>query len=385
MFRQTVFWIHLVAGLISGLVIAIMCFTGTVLAFEKQLVAWSERDARQIAPPPAGAARLPLDELRARLRTAQPEARPQSLVVSSDPLAAVAFVAGRSPAFYVNPYTGDIRQATSTTLASFMRTMTDLHRYLGFDGKESRPRGKLITGICNLAFALLAVTGLYLWMPRSWSWRAVSPVIWFRQNSAAKAREFNWHNVIGLWSAPVLIILTLTAVPISFRWGGTLIATLTGTPAPTDNAAGSLSSGSPAPKVPPPAADARPLSSEVLLTRVQTAFPAWQTITVRLGATPDVFSATVRESTAWPRTANTAVTLNSATGEVLLRTGYADQNAAQQVRSWTRFLHTGEALGLVGQCVAGLASLGGLLLVYTGIALSCRRFFSRRAPPSPRA
>ena len=55
MFRQTVFWIHLVAGLISGLVIAIMCFTGTVLAFEKQLVAWSERDARQIAPPPAGA------------------------------------------------------------------------------------------------------------------------------------------------------------------------------------------------------------------------------------------------------------------------------------------------------------------------------------------
>ena len=61
MFRQTVFWIHLVAGLISGLVIAIMCFTGTVLAFEKQLVAWSERDARHIAPPPAGAARLPLD------------------------------------------------------------------------------------------------------------------------------------------------------------------------------------------------------------------------------------------------------------------------------------------------------------------------------------
>ena len=118
---------------------------------------------------------------------------------------------------------------------------------------------------------------------------------------------------------------------------------------------------------------------------MQTAFPAWQTITVRLGATPDVFSATVRESTAWPRTANTAVTLNSATGEVLLRTGYADQNAAQQVRSWTRFLHTGEALGLVGQGVAGLASLGGLLLVYTGIALSCRRFFSRRAPPSPRA
>ena len=47
MFRQTVFWIHLVAGLISGLVIAIMCFTGTALAFEKELVAFAERDARR--------------------------------------------------------------------------------------------------------------------------------------------------------------------------------------------------------------------------------------------------------------------------------------------------------------------------------------------------
>ena len=53
-FRKVVFWIHLIAGVISGLVIGIMCLTGTALAFEKQLVAWSERDARQIAAPIAG-------------------------------------------------------------------------------------------------------------------------------------------------------------------------------------------------------------------------------------------------------------------------------------------------------------------------------------------
>lgn len=50
-------------------------------------------------------------------------------------------------------------------------------------------------------------------------------------------------------------------------------------------------------------------------------------------------------------------------------------NAAQRVRSWTRFLHTGEALGGVGQFLAGLACLGGCVLVYTGFALSWRRFF----------
>lgn len=255
-FRQILFWSHLVAGLISGLVIAIMCFSGTVLTFEKQLVAWSERDARQIAPPPVVAARLPVSELQARFATAHPAARPQNLVVSSAPLAAVAFTAGRSPTFYVNPYTGEVRQPASTALASFMRTMTDFHRVLGFDGNESRPRGKLITGLCHLAFFVLAVTGLSLLMPRSWSWRAVSPVIWFRQYSTARARDFNWHNVIGLWSAPVLIILTLTAVPISFRWGGTLIQTLTGTPAPAENTAAPRPAP-PVPNLPPPAAGVR--------------------------------------------------------------------------------------------------------------------------------
>jgi uncharacterized iron-regulated membrane protein len=384
MFRSILFWIHLVAGLISGLVIAIMCFTGTVLAFEKQWVAWSERDARQISPPPPGTTRLALDELRARLRTAHPDARPQSLILSSDPLAAVTFSTGRNSAFYVNPYTGEIRQPASTAMSSFMRTMTDLHRYLGFDGKESRPRGKLVNGICNLAFFVLAVTGLYLWMPRTWSWRTVSPILWFRQNSGAKAREFNWHNVIGLWSAPVLIVLTLTAVPISFRWGGTLIYTLTGTPAPAENTPGSRGGGPPAAIVPPPASDVRSLSTDILITRVQSEFPSWQTITVRLGGGPS-FSATVRESTSWPRTASTTLALNPSTGEILSRTGYADQNAAQQVRAWTRFLHTGEALGLLGQFIAGLACLGGLFLVYTGFSLSCRRFFSRRTSPPPHA
>ncbi|HEY1108093.1 MAG TPA: PepSY-associated TM helix domain-containing protein, partial [Opitutaceae bacterium] len=63
-------------------------------------------------------------------------------------------------------------------------------------------------------------------------------------------------------------------------------------------------------------------------------------------------------------------------------TGYADMNAAQQVRSWTRFLHTGEAVGPLGQFLAGLACLGGVFLVYTGFALSWRRFFGKK-PPAP--
>jgi uncharacterized iron-regulated membrane protein len=46
-------------------------------------------------------------------------------------------------------------------------------------------------------------------------------------------------------------------------------------------------------------------------------------------------------------------------------------------------IHTGEALGWFGQFIAALASLGGAFLVWTGFALSWRRYFPRRAPVTP--
>ena len=56
-FRKLIFWLHLIAGVIAGAVILIMCVTGVALAFEKEIIAWAERDVRRISPPP-NAARL---------------------------------------------------------------------------------------------------------------------------------------------------------------------------------------------------------------------------------------------------------------------------------------------------------------------------------------
>ena len=380
-FRKTVFWLHLAAGLIAGLVIAIMCFTGAALAFEKEIVAYAERDARRLGPPAADTPRLPLSDLLARARAARPAAKFTGITLENHPLATVAFTAGRNENFYVNPYTGEVRPSTATGLRDFLRAMEDWHRQLGLGG-TARPIGKAINGACNLAFFVLAVTGLYLWWPRKWRTKGLRRSLVFIR-ATGRARDWNWHNVIGLWSAPVLIVLTLTAVPISYRWGANLIYTLTGTPAPVPGA-----QSTPAAKITAPATDAKPLSSEALIALALKAAPTWTTLTYRAGNTTDAPSAATfvfRTADAWPRTATTTLSLNPFTGEVLKRTGYADQNAAQRVRSWTRFLHTGEALGWPGQLVAGLACLGGLVLVYTGFALSWRRFFGppKAEPPAP--
>ena len=64
--RTLLFWTHLVSGVTAGSIVLVMSATGVLLTYEKQIVAWSERDYRA-APPSADALRLPIDELVARV------------------------------------------------------------------------------------------------------------------------------------------------------------------------------------------------------------------------------------------------------------------------------------------------------------------------------
>ena len=90
---------------------------------------------------------------------------------------------------------------------------------------------------------------------------------------------------------------------------------------------------------------------------------------------PAALGLAVKEPGNWPPFATTQVSLNPYTAEVLRQDAFANLSAGNRARRWLRFLHTGEALGLPGQFLAALGCLGGLFLVWTGVALSWRRFF----------
>ena len=378
--RKIIFWLHLIAGVVAGIVIFIMSVTGVALAFEKEIIAWAERDVRRITAP-ADAQRRPLDELLASVREKQPEARPSGVTIFADPGIATLVSLGRTNGFYVNPYTGAVQPQGATKTRAFMTTMVDWHRYLGRRDAQ-RPAGKAITGACNAAFCFLAVSGVYLWCPRQWSKSAVRAIMLFGRGLRGKARDWNWHNVIGFWSAPVLIVLTATAMPISYRWASDLVYKVTRSePPPTGPSA-----SAPAVEVPKPSEGAKQLGYEALLMSVQQQVPQWSQITLRLGGgprngTPPV-SFAVKQRAGAPRFATAQFTLDPFTGGVLRAEKYSDYNLGRRVRTWTRFLHTGEALGPIGQFVAGLASLGGVVLVYTGFALAWRRFLRRKQSSS---
>ncbi|HET7229486.1 MAG TPA: PepSY domain-containing protein, partial [Longimicrobium sp.] len=69
-----------------------------------------------------------------------------------------------------------------------------------------------------------------------------------------------------------------------------------------------------------------------------------------------------------------SLSLDRRTGAVVKWEPFPTQKPGRRMRSILRFAHTGEVLGLFGQTLAGLASAGAALLVWTGIALAWRRY-----------
>ena len=94
--RKLLFWLHLVAGIVAGIVIFIMSVTGAAIAFEKDIVAKAEQEVRKVAAPAPGTARLELDELLSRAKEKASGARPSAVTVFADPQAAVSMSFGRS-------------------------------------------------------------------------------------------------------------------------------------------------------------------------------------------------------------------------------------------------------------------------------------------------
>lgn len=360
-FRQVIFWLHLAAGLIAGVVIFIMCVTGALLAFERQTIEWAERDARYV--PVAAQPQLSVAEVLSKVVEARPKAKPASIAIKSEPGAAWEISIGRDGVVFADPYTGEITGESNKSVRNVMSILREWHRWVALSG-DRRPVGKAITGAGNLLFLFLAISGIYIWFPRNLVWKAIKPVIWFRRGQRGKARNFNWHNTIGFWTSLFLIIFTLTATVISYQWASDLLYTLTGNELPV-----------PQQQQQPPRDQAFSIPENLndVWARAAEQSPTWKSISLRLpvnGST--VF--TIDEGIYWNIFARSTLTLDAASAEVVKWDPYGERNAAVQLRSWFRFTHTGETGGIPGQIIGFIACVGGAFLVWTGFSLAFRRF-----------
>ncbi len=368
--RKILFWLHLSVGVTAGLFIFIMAATGVVLSFERQIVNFADRDVRSVAVP-SDAQPRPMNELLGVVRRFG-FGDPTAIVIRNQPQAAAQFVIGRNKAVYVDPYGGAVLGFSSARTHEFFSSVERLHRSLGGSfGPQSA--GHWLTAISNLLLGALIILGIFLWVPRKWSSKAVRASIAFRTGLRGRAREWNWHNVLGIWCAVPLLVIVLTGVVMSFEWANALLFRLSGSPPPAFGRDG----GQRRPNGPQIPAVVEP-DYDFLFTAARKLNPDWRTITINVARDSKApVSATIDAGSGGQPQERAQYLLNRDTGAVLKTTAFTSGSLGQRLRAFVRFGHTGEYYGVLGQAIATLASLGACVLVYTGLLLSIRRLIAR--------
>ncbi len=392
--RKLFFWLHLAAGVVASVVILSMAFTGSIMAFQRQIIEWSERGLHS-PPPSLEAVPLDVETLIAKVRAAQSNTVPTVptvptvVTLRSDPDAPASIGFGRDKTFFVNPYTGAVVGDTATTTRGFFKSVVGWHRWLGQEGR-GREVGKAITGAGNLAFLFLVFSGLVLWFPRRWTKPAVRAVTVLNGKLSGKARDWHWHNVVGFWAAVPLIAVILTGTIMSYQWANALLFRATGTeqsaprPAPVATSPGSDRSQPNGPRQESGPQEIRTAGVNEVWAVAAKKVAGWRTLSLRFPNQPgEPLTFVIDQGNGARPDLRAMLTLDADTGGEVLWQPYSSQTAGQRARAWVRWIHTGEAGGLLGQTAAFLVTIATMVLIWTGLALTWRRFFRKRSLSIP--
>ncbi|WP_440874167.1 PepSY-associated TM helix domain-containing protein [Thalassotalea sp. PLHSN55] len=364
-FRKILFWAHLIAGCSAAIFIFLMSVTGVALTYERQIIQSAER-ADYARPASSVQTALTHTQLAQKFSTLV-DKKPVNIVITKGDGAPVLVKQGRKTLAYLNPYTGVEMDMPGQETKAFMKKLRAFHRWLTLDGSFSQT-GRTINGIANITFVILALSGLYLWLPNRFNKRAFKKQLKLsKSHNNKQARNYQWHNVFGFYMAPILIVLAVTAVFFSYKWPGELLKQYATTPEQSLGQPVKLQS------------QVKVKSTDQHLSMLQQRFPLWQTMSYQYPVADtrtQIF--TLDMGNGGEPHKRFSVSVDKITSAIVEQQDFEQLSSYRKIRSYIRFLHTGEVFGLVGQTVAGLASLLACLLVYTGVMLSWRRWVNSR-------
>lgn len=215
--KKTFHKIHLWLSVPFGLIITIICLSGSTLVFEKELseLFFPERYfVEQVKENP-----LPISELLEKVSTTLPDSVSVTGVnIPSDPRRAyqVNLSKPRRASVYVNQYTGEVKGRAERV--AFFDTMFRLHRWL-LDSMKPEGEifwGKMIVGTSTLVFVFVIITGIIIWVPKTV--KGLKKRLKISVNKGLKRFWHELHIAGGIYTAIILLVLALTGLTWSFTW-----------------------------------------------------------------------------------------------------------------------------------------------------------------------
>jgi len=361
-FKRFIFWSHLTAGVLSGIIVFFLSLTGVIMMYEHQIEAAAEKSF-YVNPEP-GQSLLTADELASIVLSDIGEGA--NLKFHNDEGAPIEITQGRGNRWLMNPYSGDLMGPGATETRDFFSWMMGLHRWFALEG-ESRDTARAIINTANLMFLFIIISGLYIWLPKIWRWPFFKKNMVFGRNLPnAKARDYNWHHVLGFWSLIPLFFIIISGSVFYYPWANNAVYAVFGEEPPQRGS-------SSAPTYEVQVAPGDMVSLQAALDSAKTFDEDWNTIGMPVDPQNPVIEFRVDTGTGVQPSKQTDVFVSRADGTILGTFAFGDNSPGRQARSFMRRIHTGEYYGFIGQTIFGLASMSACFLVYTGLALAYRR------------
>ena len=206
--------VHLWLGLASGIILFLVCLSGTILTFEKEI---KDIFAEEFTVKVEGE-KLSIEQLISVLES---EGMVSSVTVPAKDGEAYEFSVKGSPeqrrgtTYFVNQYTGAFSKKRESSLDGFFFSMFKLHRWLLLDSSIGRP----IVGVATIIFLILSITGVVLWFPKKKiNWKTLKPGLKVKFPARWKRINHDLHNTLGFYACIFLIIMSLTGLCWSFQW-----------------------------------------------------------------------------------------------------------------------------------------------------------------------
>ena len=354
---------HLWLGLTSGIVLFVICLSGTIYTFHKEINEFFNKEKYNVV---AQANYLPVDSLVNVLNT--DNSKVTAVTIYNNPEKSWLFTIknkkkntedggrNRGKQILVNPYTGEVLGSTESKTGEFFLTVMKLHRWLLMDQKI----GRVVVGIATIIFVFMLLSGLVLWIPKKWKkWRNWKQGFAVKFSARWKRINHDLHNTLGFYSFIILLIMGLTGLCWSFEWykdglGSVLRAKVFGgrgaKPAPSEYVQ-----------------NAQTISLADAIAKGNETLPGKADISVNLPE--DSTGSYVVSKTAvgfFALSVPDKVTVNQYTGEVLKIDKFAEKNLGQKIAASIKPLHTGDIFGMFSKIIYFIACLIATSLPVTG-------------------
>lgn len=202
---RVLFWIHWAFGLIFGLYFAVVCLTGAIVVYKKEL---ERASIPHLTTVPAGSQRASFAAITDKVREAFPAHQLNNAYLYQEPGVTWSFRLqgedGRTQV-YVNSYTAQI-VGSDNYQSSILQWVYDLHADL-LMGKT----GFVVNAIGGFCLFGMCVTGLVLWWPRN----RLSQGFRLQPSAGWKRQVYDLHKVGGILTLFPLALLAVTGA----YWG----------------------------------------------------------------------------------------------------------------------------------------------------------------------